>query len=91
MGGGGGGGGGFYSNGKDATISGNGVGGEAQDIFRGVRVECMREGSEVALVFIIATRDRAEVEVTVGEVAGLKEVSCGGGGGPFNKGANQLK
>ena len=44
---------------------------EVQDIFRGERVEGWLVGSEVAVVYINSTRDRAVVVVTLGEVAGL--------------------
>ena len=44
---------------------------EVQDIFRGERVEEWLVGSEVAVVYIHSTRDRAVVVVTLGEVAGL--------------------
>ena len=44
---------------------------EVQDIFRGERVEGLLVGSEVAVVYIFSTRDRAVVVVTLGEVAGL--------------------
>ena len=44
---------------------------EVQDIFRGERVERFMVGSEVAVVSVYSTRDRAVVVVTLGEVAGL--------------------
>ena len=44
---------------------------EVQDIFKGERVEGWLVGSEVAVVYINSTRDRAVVVVTLGEVAGL--------------------
>ena len=44
---------------------------EVQDIFRGERVERFMVGSEVAVVSVHSTRDRAVVVVTLGEVAGL--------------------
>ena len=44
---------------------------EVQDIFRGKRVERIMVGSEVAVVSVYSTRDRAVVVVTLGEVAGL--------------------
>ena len=44
---------------------------EVQDIFRGERVERIMVGSEVAVVSVYSTRDRAVVVVTLGEVAGL--------------------
>ena len=44
---------------------------EVQDIFRGERVESFLVGSEVAVVYVFSTRDRAVVVVTLGEVAGL--------------------
>ena len=44
---------------------------EVQDIFRGERVEGLLLGSEVAVVYVFSTRDRAVVVVTLGEVAGL--------------------
>ena len=44
---------------------------EVQDIFRGKRVERIMVGSEVAVVSVFSTRDRAVVVVTLGEVAGL--------------------
>ena len=44
---------------------------EVQDIFRGERVESFMVGSEVAVVYVYSTRDRAVVVVTLGEVAGL--------------------
>ena len=44
---------------------------EVQDIFRGERVEVWLVGSEVAVVYINSTRDRAVAVVTLGEVAGL--------------------
>ena len=44
---------------------------EVQDIFRGEKVEGWLVGSEVAVVYINSTRDRAVVVVTLGEVAGL--------------------
>ena len=44
---------------------------EVQDIFRGERVERFLVGSEVAVVYVYSTRDRAVVVVTLGEVAGL--------------------
>ena len=44
---------------------------EVQDIFRGVRVEGLLVGSEVAVVYVFQTGDRAVVVVTLGEVAGL--------------------
>ena len=44
---------------------------EVQDIFRGERVEGWLVGSEVAVVYINSTRDRAVAVVTLGEVAGL--------------------
>ena len=42
-----------------------------KDILRGGRVEIIAVGSGVAVVFVFTTRDRAEVEVTLGEVAEL--------------------
>ena len=47
---------------------------EVQDIFRGERVEGLLVGSEVAVVYIFSTRDRAVVVVTLGEVAGLMRI-----------------
>ena len=47
---------------------------EVQDIFRGERVERFLVGSEVAVVYVHSTRDRAVVVVTLGEVAGLKRI-----------------
>ena len=44
---------------------------EVQDIFRGERVEGLLVGSEVAVVYVFQTGDRAVVVVTLGEVAGL--------------------
>ena len=44
---------------------------EVQDIFRGERVEGLLVGSEVAVVYVFPTRDRAVVVVTLGEVAAL--------------------
>ena len=44
---------------------------EVQDIFRGERVERFLVGSEVVVVSVYSTRDRAVVVVTLGEVAGL--------------------
>ena len=44
---------------------------EVQDIFRGERVESFLVGSEVVVVYVYSTRDRAVVVVTLGEVAGL--------------------
>ena len=43
---------------------------EVQNIFRGGRVESFLVGSEVAVVYIQATREQAVVVVTLGEVAG---------------------
>ena len=47
---------------------------EVQDIFRGERVESVLVGSEVAVVYIQSTRDKAVVVVTLGEVAGLMTI-----------------
>ena len=49
---------------------------EVQDIFRGERVESFLVGSEVAVVYVHSTRDRAVVVVvvTLGEVAGLMRI-----------------
>ena len=47
---------------------------EVQDIFSGERVESFLVGSEVAVVYVHSTRDRAVVVVTLGEVAGLMRI-----------------
>ena len=51
---------------------------EVKDIFREERVERIWVDSEVAVVFVEATTE------------GNKAFFCGGGGGSFNIGANQL-
>ena len=47
--------------------------------------------SEVAVVFVEATTELVAMVVTPGEMeVGIKLFFCGGGGGSFNIGANQL-
>ena len=51
------------------------VGGkEVSDIIKGERVEGIGVGLEVAVVFVQEGRDRAEVEVILGEVVGLMNI-----------------
>ena len=51
------------------------VGGkEVSDIIKGERVEGIGVGLEVAVVFVHEGRDRAEVEVILGEVVGLMNI-----------------
>ena len=51
------------------------VGGkEVSDIIKGERVESIGVGLEVAVVFVHQRRDRAEVEVILGEVVGLMNI-----------------
>ena len=51
------------------------VGGkEVSDIIKGERVEGIGVGLEVAVVFVEERRDRAEVEVILGEVVGLMNI-----------------
>ena len=51
------------------------VGGkEVSDIIKGERVEGIGVGLEVAVVFVHQGRDRAEVEVILGEVVGLMNI-----------------
>ena len=51
------------------------VGGkEVSDIMKGERVEGIGVGLEVAVVFVHQGRDRAEVEVILGEVVGLMNI-----------------
>ena len=51
------------------------VGGkEVSDIIKGERVEGIGVGLEVAVVFVHERRDRAEVEVILGEVVGLMNI-----------------
>ena len=51
------------------------VGGkEVSDIIKGERVEGIGVGLEVAVVFVYEGRDRAEVEVILGEVVGLMNI-----------------
>ena len=51
------------------------VGGkEVSDIIKGERVEVTGVGLEVAVVFVHWRRDRAEVEVILGEVVGLMNI-----------------
>ena len=47
---------------------------EVQDIFRGEKVESMEVGSEVVVVFVQSTGDRAEVEATLEDVVGLMNI-----------------
>ena len=51
------------------------VGGkEVSDIIKGVRVDGIGVDLEVAVVFVHQGRDRAEVEVILGEVVGLMNI-----------------
>ena len=51
------------------------VGGkEVSDIIKGERVDGIGVGLEVAVVFVHQRRDRAEVEVILGEVVGLMNI-----------------
>ena len=51
------------------------VGGkEVSDIIKGERVDFIGVGLEVAVVFVHQGRDRAEVEVILGEVVGLMNI-----------------
>ena len=51
------------------------VGGkEVSDIIKGERVDRFGVGLEVAVVFVHQGRDRAEVEVILGEVVGLMNI-----------------
>ena len=50
------------------------VGKEVSDIIKGERVEGIWVGLEVAVVFVHQGRDRAEVEVILGEVVGLMNI-----------------
>ena len=51
------------------------VGGkEVSDIIKGERVDGIGVGLEVAVVFVHQGRDRAEVEVILGEVVGLMNI-----------------
>ena len=51
------------------------VGGkEVSDIIKGERVDGIWVGLEVAVVFVHQGRDRAEVEVILGEVVGLMNI-----------------
>ena len=51
------------------------VGGkEVSDIIKGERVDGIGVGLEVAVVFVHQKRDRAEVEVILGEVVGLMNI-----------------
>ena len=51
------------------------VGGkEVSDIIKGERVESIGVGLEVVVVFVHQRRDRAEVEVILGEVVGLMNI-----------------
>ena len=51
------------------------VGGkEVSDIIKGERVDRSGVGLEVAVVFVHQGRDRAEVEVILGEVVGLMNI-----------------
>ena len=50
------------------------VGKEVSDIIKGERVEGIGVGLEVAVVFVHQGRDRAEVEVILGEVVGLMNI-----------------
>ena len=56
------------------------VGKEVSDIIKGERVEGIGVGLEVAVVFVHQGRDRAEVEVILGEVVGLMNISPVGEG-----------
>ena len=70
---------------------------EVKDIFKEERVEMVRVGLEVAVVYaamrvqLEATVEELEaVEVTLEEMVELKKkFSCGGGGGSFNNGTIQ--
>ena len=50
------------------------VGKEVSDIIKGERVDRFGVGLEVAVVFVHQGRDRAEVEVILGEVVGLMNI-----------------
>ena len=50
------------------------VGGKLSDIIKEEWVECIGVGLEVAVVFVQEGRDRAEVEVILGEVVGLMNI-----------------
>ena len=50
------------------------VGGKLSDIIKEEWVECIGVGLEVAVVFVEEGRDRAEVEVILGEVVGLMNI-----------------
>ena len=47
---------------------------EVSDIIKGERVEGIGVGLEVAVVFVHQGKDRAEVEVILGEVVGLMNI-----------------
>ena len=59
---------------QSILVGGKEGGKEVSDIIKGERVDGIGVGLEVAVVFVHQRRDRAEVEVILGEVVGLMNI-----------------